>query len=147
MNKIHEKLDDATIRMSQVILLAGMLNDGSDVADPLRELLEDEDDKILIDCFPDMPAAILEYRDDEDMFKEEFASWAMRANKLGFLIQFGRPVMRYSADGEHASYSWGHYAQRWVYGDTLEEAIEKGLEWAAKREAAEKAKAREASKP
>ena len=147
MSNLYDKLNDASIRIGQIILLAGMINDGYDVADPLRELLEEEDDKILINCFPDMPSAILEYRDDEEMFKEEFASWALRANKLGFLIQFDRPVMRYSADGEHASYSWGHYSQGWVYGDTLEEAVDKGLEWAAKREATEKAKAREASKP
>jgi hypothetical protein len=138
---LYEKLDEATMRMSQIILLAGMLNDGDALPDPLRELLEEEDDKTLRECFPDMPAAMLDGREDEEMFREDFVCWAHQTRKLGFVIQFDRPVMKYAADGQSASYSWGHYAQHWAYGDTLEEAVAKGLEWAYKREAAEKAKA------
>jgi hypothetical protein len=142
MKDICEKLEDATIRMSQIILLAGMINDGDALSDPLRDMLEEAADATLRDCFPGMPQALLDSREeDEAMFREEFSCWAMDANKLGFLIQFDRPVMRYSADGASASYSWGHYAQHWVYGDTLEEAIGKGVEWSGRREEVEKAKA------
>ena len=138
---LYEKLDEATMRMSQIILLAGMLNDGDALPDPLRELLEEEDGKTLRECFPDMPAAMLDGREDEEMFCEDFVCWAHQTKKLGFVIQFDRPVMKYAADGRSAGYSWGHYARHLAYGDTLEEAVAKGMEWAYKREASEKAKA------
>ncbi|MCY1365043.1 hypothetical protein D9M69_518740 [compost metagenome] len=141
MKDLHEKLEEATVRMSQIILLAGMLNDGDALPDPLRDLLEEEDDKTLRECFPDMPAAMLDDRESEELFREDFACWAHQAGKLGFVIQFDRPVMRYAADGRSAGYSWGLYAQHWAYGDTLDEVVAKGLEWAYKREASEKAKA------
>lgn len=40
MKKLYKRLDEATLRMDSVVLLAGMLNDGMAMADPLRELLE-----------------------------------------------------------------------------------------------------------
>ena len=141
MKHLHEKLDDATVRMSQIILLAGMLTDGDALPDPLCDLLEEADDKTLRECFPDMPAALLDDRENKELFREDFMCWVFQAGKLGFVIQFDRPVMRYAADGRSTGYSWGHYAQHWAYGDTLDEAVAKGLEWAYKREAAEKAKA------
>jgi hypothetical protein len=141
MKDLHEKLDDATLRMSQIILLAGMLNDGDALPDPLQEFLEEEADKTLRECFPDMPESMLDGRDEERMFKEEFACWAHQAGKLGFVIQFDRPVMRRSPSGKSATFSWGYCMQHWAYGDTLEDAVAKGLEWAQKREAYEKAEA------
>lgn len=141
-NALYDQLDQQTVRMDQIILLAGMLNDGDAMADPLRELLEDEDDKTLQQCFPDMPANLLACRDDDgDLWLEEFSSWAFHADKWGFLIKFARPVMKWAADERSSTYSWGYYATCWAYGETLEEAIAKGLEWAQQREAAEKAKA------
>jgi len=140
---IFNKLDEATVRMEQIILIAGMINDGECLPDPLRNFLEEEGKKTLQRCFPDAPASLLEDADDGDyeVFREHFAEWMYESKKLGFLIQFARPVMRYSDNAKSSTYSWGYYATHWVYGDTLEAAVTEGLEWAAKREAKEKAEA------
>lgn len=140
MKDLYEKLDNAAIRISKIILLAGMLNDGEALAEPLSDLLEKEDDKTLLKCFPDMPAAMLDDRENKNLFQENFMDWAFRTGKLGFVLQFDRPVMRHADDGRSASYSWSYYSQHLAYGDTLDEAVAKGLEWAHEREELEKAK-------
>jgi hypothetical protein len=145
MKKLYERLDDATMRMENVVLLAGMLNDGMAMADPLRELLDSEDDETLQQCFPDMPAALLAERDDEALFRESFCEWAYRTNKWGFAVQFARPVMEWNAKCDSASFSWGYYKTAWLYGDTLEQAVKRGIQWARGREAAEQAKAKAAA--
>jgi hypothetical protein len=142
MKKLYERLNDVTMRMENVVLLAGMLNDGVAIAEPLRELLESEDDETLQRCFPDMPAALLAERDDEDLFLESFFDWAHRTNKWGFAVQFARPVMQWNKQGDAASFSWGYYNTAWLYADTLDAVVALGLQWADEREAAEKAKAK-----
>ena len=138
MKTIYDRLNDATLRMESMVLLAGMLGDGDSLPDVLSELLEDDPDT-LAKCFPDMPKALASCEESDD-FKESFMDWAYRSNKYGFVIQFARPVMDWSADGKSAGFSWGYYNTAWLYGDTLEEAVERGLQWAREREAAEKAK-------
>ncbi len=146
MKTILSKIDDATIRMEQIILLAGMINDGYALSGPLRDFLDEEDSNVFQSCFPDAPAELLEEADDGDgLFSDHLFEWIQESGKLGFLIQFARPVMRYSDSGMSAAYSWGYYATRWVYGDTLDAAVAKGLDWAAEREAKEKAKAADSS--
>ena len=145
MKKLYKRLDEATLRMDSVVLLAGMLNDGMAMADPLRELLESEDDETLQRCFPDMPAALLAERDDEDLFRESFCDWAYRSGKWGFAVQFARPVMDWSKRGDGASFSWGYYNTAWLYADTLAQAVARGVKWAREREASEKAKAKAAA--
>lgn len=142
MKKLYEQLEDATLRMDAVLVLAGMLNDGTALADPLRELLEDEDDDTLRRCFPDMPAAMLEDREDFDEFLEGFCWWANDHEKWGFAVKFARPVMTWNQAGDSASFSWGRYNTAWLYGDTLAQAVRRGKQWASEREKAEKAKAK-----
>lgn len=140
MKKLYERLADATLRMECVVLLAGMVNDGDSMADPLSNLLEEVDDKTLQECFPDMPAALLADRDDEELFRESFCWWASETGKWGFAVQFARPVMTLTKSGG-ASFSWGHYYTTWRYGDTLAQAVARGVAWAKERDAADKAKA------
>jgi hypothetical protein len=146
MTKIQERLYEATLRMETIILLAGMVNDGDAIADPLRELLEEEDDDQLQRCFPDMPASLIVQRDDEDAFREAFNWWLTDADKAGFVIRFGRPVMRWNATGDGATYSWGNYYTRWLYGDTVEQALQLAEQWAAELDVAGKAEAAQAAK-
>lgn len=143
MHKLSEQLSDATLRIDAVLLLAGMLNNGSAVAEPLRELLADDllDEADMERCFPGIPPALLAEMDDEREFRECFCEWASDAGKLGFVVKFARPAMTWNLDFDAASYSWGRYNTVWLYGDTLDEAVARGLAWAADREAAEKAKA------
>lgn len=140
MKKLHEQLQDATLRMDAVVLLAGMLNDGEAMPDPLRELLDSEEDSALAACFPDMPPALLADRDDEELFRESFAMWASDTGKLGFVVKFARPVMKWNEAGDSATFSWGFYNTSWLYGDTLAQVVARGKQWARDREAAEKTK-------
>lgn len=141
MKKLYEQLDEYTLRMDAVVLLAGMVNDGDAMADPLRELLEDEDDETLQRCFPDMPAELLAERDDEDLFRESFCWWANASGKWGFAVKFARPVMTWNAAGDSSSFTWGRYNTAWLYGDTLDEVVRRGKQWGMEREKTEKAKA------
>lgn len=146
MEKLREQLDDATLRIDAVLLLAGMLNNGDAVAEPLSELLADDLDKSDMQrCFPGIPPTLLDAMDDEREFLDSFCAWAIDASKLGFVVKFARPVMTWSLDVDAASYSWGLYNTAWLYGDSLDEVVARGLAWAAEREAAEKAKAKAAT--
>jgi len=147
MEKLRDQLNDATLRMDAVLLLAGMLNDGNAVAEPLSELLADDlDESDMQRCFPGIPTALLAEMEDEREFCECFCEWASDAGKLGFVVKFARPVMTWNMDADASHYSWGRYNTAWLYGDTLDEAVARGLAWAADREAVEKAKAK-AAKP
>lgn len=143
MKKLYEDLGQHTLRMDAVILLAGMLNDGMAISDPLLELLEDEEDDVLRRCFQDIDERVIAARDDgDDEWREAFMDWAYRTGKWGFVIQFARPVMEWSPDLRGAGFSWGYYNTTWVYGDTLAQAVARGKKLAKEREAVEKAKAK-----
>lgn len=136
MKHIYDALSDATIRMDQMVLLAGMVNDGYSLPDPLRDLLND-DPEVLLQCFKDMPQLIASL-EDVDAFIESFMHWAWDTGKWGYVIQFARPVMEWGPDGNSASFSWGYYRTTWVYSDSLEGAVAQALEWAAAQEREEK---------
>ena len=148
MEKLREQLADATLRMDAVLLLAGMLNNGDAVAEPLSELLADDlDESDMQRCFPGIPPALLDEMDDEREFRDSFCAWAIDSGKLGFVVKFARPVMTWNLQADAASYSWGRYNTAWLYADTLDEVMARGLEWADEREAAEKTKAAALSTP
>ena len=140
MKNIYTQLDAAVLRVDAVLLLAGMLNDGEALADPLRDMLDDADDDELTQCFPDMPAALLADRDDDTVFRESFCMWAHDAGKFGFAVKFARPVMTWNREADSSSFSWGRYNTAWFYGDTLAQAMRQGKKWAKARELAEKSK-------
>ena len=135
MEKIYQQLEQATTRMDNVVVLAGMLSDGDNIPDVLRDLLDEEPDA-LAKCFPEMPKSIARI-DDSEEFQAAFFGWVLRNKKLGFVVQFARPVMKWDSSGRSASYSWGRYNTTWIYGDTLAQAVKLGLAWAKARKAIE----------
>lgn len=133
MKQLQERLTRAAVRMDALLLLAGMVNDGDAIAEPLRDLLDEQEDAALLRCFPRMPAGLLRLRDEDlDEWRAAFCDWATAAGALGFVVRFATPVLP-SGDG---SGSWCRYTSAWLYGDTLDEAVERGLAWAAARRAA-----------
>ena len=40
------------------------------------------------------------------------------------------------------SYSWGYYSTTWIYAETIEDAVNKGLKWVKERRRAEDRKAK-----
>lgn len=142
MKAYYERLSEATVRMEQMVLLAGMLSDGDSLPGVMSELL-DEDPDVQKRCFPDMPDEISSLN-EADEFKEAFMHWAWSSNKWGFVVQFARPVMRWDKAGTSADFSWGYYNTAWLYGDSIEEVVDRGLAWAKELEDEEKAKAAKA---
>ena len=54
-------LQDATVRMAQIIFLPGMLGlDESHTSDALVSFLAEEEEDALVECFPGMPARLFD---------------------------------------------------------------------------------------
>ncbi len=138
MKILYEKFADAMMRMEALVCIAGMLGDSGSVSEPLEELLR-EDAITLKRCFPDMPEWLEKALEDGKFAAEAFNEWAVACGKLGFALKVATPVINRTERGGR-SYSWDHYDTTWVYGDTLDEAVLRGLAWVAERRMAERRK-------
>lgn len=128
MNKeINQQLEDASARIESMLHIGGMVTNIYTIPEALRDMLRDQED--LAQVIPGVPPEVIEEIDRDDF--DAFSEWAIDNDKLGFLVQFATPVMKHHTTGR--TYSWGHYGTRWVYGETLEEAVKTGLEWVAER--------------
>jgi hypothetical protein len=111
-----------------VWLAAGVLSENS-VDRVLGDFFEDETS--VKGCFPDIHDHLLEAVDDRDYYEVEML--LADAEKFGFLVKFNTPRMK--VHGAWASFSWSEYYVGRVYGETLDEAVEKGFAWVdARRE-------------
>lgn len=121
---------EETASIDQIILLAAQVERFGDDA---LEFFQ-ENDKTIQRCLGKLPGYVVESleNDSEWMQKEVLQEWLSIIGKQGYLVQFSTPVMK-NVTTISSSYSWGHYATYWVYGETIEDAIEKGFAWVAKR--------------
>jgi hypothetical protein len=132
---ISGPLEEATARIETILHIGAMTTDGDCLPTALEDMLQDQDTDDLKRLFPGMPARVMETFDEGE--PSEFVEWVYRHKRLGFLVLFATPVMKHISEG-HCSYSWGHYGTRWVYADTLDDALQQGLAWVAERRAKEK---------
>ena len=104
----------------------------------------------LIDCDrDDFNTLFPEDDDDDDLWMsfrdaattkcgfphEMLCEWFYEAGFYGFMVKFATPIM------DDGTYSWGMYRTQWVYGDTVDEAMERGFKWVASQREAEAKKA------
>lgn len=136
MKKLYEQLSNATARMESLVCIGGMLGDGDSPAEPLQDLLEEEP-AVFRRCFPDAPSWLHKALDSREDAAEAFGEWAVTTGKLGFALKIATPKMTHHGS-KSCRYSWGYYMTAWVYGDTLDEAVARGLEWVAESRAYEK---------
>ena len=100
----------------------------------------DLDDETIEKCLGKIPDWVSKKDNDR---KIDIAQWLIEAGRFGVLVQFATPVMTPLGEGA-MSFSWGFYATTWVYAETIDEAIDKGLAWVKEcrskknKEAAEK---------
>lgn len=140
MNKeISKQLVDATARLETIIHLGAMATDTCSLPNALEELIEESTFKEIEELFG-MPAGEaldchLDHR--EEMLREAIVEHLHVYGRLGFLVQIATPVMKRQAQGR--SFSWGYFQTKWVYAETLEDAIDAGLKWVAERRAKENA--------
>lgn len=147
MNKqLNEQLSGAVARIEKLIHIGGMAADGDSMPDAIDELL-DEDVETLLKVFPGMPDWVQEELDDRRGRGAVFAEWVHQDGKLGFVVNFASPVMSNVQHHGCGSYSWGSYYTTWIYGETLEEAMQLGLAWVQSLRDDEFAKTRAAGQP
>lgn len=125
MKEIIDRLGEENARVERVILLAGALASEDAIPSDLDDFLDDEDDETIEKCLGRIPDWVSEKSMDR---KIDIAQWLIETGRLGVLIQFATPIMTPLDEGA-MSFSWGSYTTTWVYADTINEAIDKGLAW------------------
>lgn len=140
MYSILEKLNDATTRIERCIFIAGALAANDAFPADIDAFFDDEDNETIEECFGEIPEFV-----DIDGPGHERAEcifeWLRDSRKFGFLVNFATPVMTPTGKDSRC-FSWGYYNTKWIYADTLEEAVDKGLAWVETRRASEDAKAK-----
>ena len=139
MKALTNKLNEETVRIERIILIAGAITDGA-LSDDLNEFLDDEDEETITKCLGEIP----DYVDIEGhgySRNDSVSEWLFQTGKLGFLVQFATPVMEPTSHNSR-SFSWGHYRLKWVYAETIEEAITSGMKWVTSCRRAEDRKAK-----
>jgi hypothetical protein len=127
-------LENATARIERVIYLAGALAAGDALPEDLREFLQETETEHLARCFGTLPDFL-----DEDPADYMLAEWLIDCRHLGWLVQFAAPVKKPIASGGRI-FSWGYYRTRWFYAESVEQAIQHGLDWVKACQAADDAK-------
>lgn len=140
MKTILSKLYDETARIERTILIAGSICCGDAFPEDLNDFFEEEDEKTIAGCLGEIP-------DYVDLFAPNYErqdaiyEWLRDAGKLGFLVQFATPVMTPTGKNSR-SFSWGYYSTTWIYAETIDDAVNQGLKWVAKRRRDEDRKAK-----
>jgi len=133
MKEMYEIFSEETIRVEKMFLLATALTSYTMPSD-LQDFFSDEGFEVIEGCFGPIDGWAREAMDSND--REGTVEWLIETGKLGFLIEAATPIMKWN--GSSASYSWGYYTSRWVYGDTLREAHEKVFAFAKEQREKEK---------
>lgn len=134
MKDLYDKMASAGLQMQHVLVLAGMLGtgDGEGLPELLDELLDGYAEQLLR-CFPDLPVQLLHAREDleDDEWRKLFCEWALQHNKLGLVVQFATAPELFGMPVSTDPASPCPYRSAWLYGDSLEEVVQRGLDWDA----------------
>lgn len=138
--RIANRFYNETAAIEQIQFIASFADRGK-IPDDLYEFLMDctRDDFNML--FPD-------FDDEDDMWayftssaensggiaQEMLCEWFFENGFYGYMVKFATPVM------DDGTYSWGVYRTQWVYGDTVDEAFERGFKWVASQREAESKK-------
>ena len=135
--RIANRFYNETAAIEQIQLLASFAERGK-IPDDLYDFL--------IECTRDDFNIMFPYfNDDDDMWAyftssieangdfahETLCEWFFENGIYGYMVKFATPVM------DDGTYSWGFYRTQWVYGDTVDEAFERGFKWVASQREAE----------
>lgn len=119
-------------RIGAIIYLAGEAYDTRG-SDQFVAFCEDHDGKQLAKIFDD--PSLAEIEEDEIDETQLTLERLLDSKKLGFLVKFESPVRTWDSETRFSA-SWGHYRMTWIYAETLEDALDAGVEWS--REQGEK---------
>ena len=135
--RIAQRFYNETAAIEEIQFLSSFSERGM-LPDDLYEFLTECDRDDFNGLFP-------EFDDDDDMWAsfrgastaesgfahEGLCEWFFEAGFYGFMVKFATPIVCSGA------YSWGAYRTQWVYGDTVDEAMERGFKWVASQREAE----------
>lgn len=141
MKALAEKLLNESVRIERIILLAGAMTDGA-FSDDINEFLDDEDESTIEECLGRIPDWV-DIEAHGFSRNDSVSEWLIEQKKLGFLVKFATPVMEKTGRGL-STFSWGYYSTKWVYAETLDDAIANGMKWVKQRRSAEDRKAKKA---
>jgi hypothetical protein len=116
----QQRLEEATTRFQKLIWLPAAMVSGS-VTEDLREAIVDDlyqgDNKQILSKLPKLtPLLSTQEEPGEDWIAEALDGAS------GYFCLLARPVpSSFHGSKESHSYSWGHYATRWVYGEDMGE--------------------------
>lgn len=127
--QVFRLCDDKTFRFEHVIYLAACLPsyDGGNIPTPL-ELFMENNVETIAEAFPNgLPAHLVDCDDDDDDFSTLLIDWMIESSIGGFLVNAATPVMDKKENS--TAYSWGVYWTKWIYAETMDEAITRSAAW------------------
>lgn len=143
MKKNLRRLNENNARIERVIYLAGAIAGTDTLTEDLVDFFDD-DIETVERCLGKLPS----WMDPDDARTNELAEdichWIYTTGRIGFLVQFATPVMEIQG-GSCRRFSWGYYSTRWIYAETVDDAIDQGLAWVKERRLSEELKAAQKS--
>ena len=118
--EITEYFSENCLRLEKIIHIASMCCSRS-----LPPIAEDA----FNDDWDDVCRAIGIDPPDNYIGPYEMSARLYALNKLGFLIQAATPILKFKSQASSTS-SWEYYTTKWIYAESLDEAIEKAKKWA-----------------
>lgn len=125
MNNLHinSEFSDLTLRIEKIFYLAAAHIDESLPSD-LDDVMSDEPFDDVSSLFG-LPAGLF----SDDYSAEDVSQALIDFRKFGFLIQAATPVREHFTEDSWSS-SWGYFYTKWLYAETLDEALELAKVWA-----------------
>ena len=120
MSKINERMEEATVRVEEIIWLPGAAIGGT-LGEALRDALEDFYDGDRDNIFAAIPE-LKEFIDSGDGDEDWASNIFSQAD--GFLVQLARPVpSSFGSDSSSQTYSWGRYQTKWFHVNDVQEIV------------------------
>jgi len=112
-----------SLQVDKIIHIASMCY-GDSPSSLVKEFFEDYADKVW-----DTIGLVRPEEGTEDDI-EEIGIYLLDSDRQGFILEVSTPLPRFvGEDAKSYTMSWGLYTQEWVYGETFEEAFNKGADW------------------
>lgn len=121
---ILEVFFDESIRPEVIIHIGTQITDDS-TASYVKEELELDYEGVFNALAIPSPT-LDDVRNSNDI--EGLSCYFRQARRLGFLVKFATPVPSNLSEYSY-SFSWGHYATKWLYAETYEGVCAKAIEW------------------
>lgn len=128
--EMFDKFDDQTLRVSDTIIFPFCVSQET-MSQPLEDFLQEDLQDMDEQFFKEFPAMekINTHFTNRRVDLVEAAYLLIDEEKYGFLIKAETPVKSYYASGG-ASYSWGHYATKWIFAEDINTALQRAVDWA-----------------